>query len=196
MNLTLTQKHLLAGVIALTITIVLALSFYTKAKGAISSFTPSTCYTAAATSTLSYLTAGTGTTTVSCLVGPDGASTARLNVEVNASSTSSQFNFNAEESMDNQDWYPITLPQGATTTSPFNVSARYTYTAIFASSTIGGTGNTVSLNGLGVNGTINRNHYSFDIPVTMRYVRVYSSLPAGSTSGGVWMQILPRQNIN
>lgn len=164
------------------------------AKATISMFTPSTCYTAAATTTLSYMTAGAATSTVSCLVGPDGANSARLNIEVNASSTATNYAFNIEESMDGIDYFPTTLPQSASTTAPFALTARNSYSIVFASSTLGGVG--VGTGSLGVNGSNNRNHYSVDIPVSMRYVRVYASLPVGSAQGAVWMQILPRQSVN
>src|SRR3990167_2215355 len=98
-----------------------------------------------------------------------------------ASSTNSTFAVYVEESMDGQDWYPIPLMQAASTTNIFDLSVRAYSTFKFASSTIGG-GATV-LNGIGANGTNNRNHYELDIPVRMKQVRAYVTLPQPATWG-------------
>lgn len=166
------------------------------AKAAIATFYPSTCYTAAATSTLTYQTDGTATTTVSCAMGPEGAKTASLVVQINASNTSAVTKIFAEESMDNIDWYPIAPMQAASTSLGFQADQRYFTQITFASSTAetGQAGASANENRLGVSGTDNRNSYVFDVPVRMRYVRAY----AGNTGAnqGIWMQILPREDIN
>ena len=169
------------------------------ARAAISVFYPSSCYTAAATSTLSYMTAGKATTTVTCPMGSDGARTAVLQVQVNASSSAATFNVYAEESMDGMDWYPIVQDQTASTSAPFNAGVRQYSTFTFASSTIGGVDVATGLLGAsttftGYASVNNRNHYLIDIPVRMKQVRAYIALAAGNA--GVWMQIQPRVDAN
>jgi hypothetical protein len=163
-------------------------------------FTPNSCYTAAATSSLAYMTPGTGTSTVSCNIGADGARSAVLAIQVNASSTATTFAFAVEESMNNIDWYPLTLNQVASSTSPFSITLRGTATLTFASSTIGQTALDASGNQLGALGTNNRNHYILELPTHMRYVRTIASVStttgAAPLNGAVWMHILPRQEIN
>ena len=164
------------------------------ARAAISAFYPSTCYTAAATSSPAYMSPGLATSTVECNLGGDGARTAVVRVQANATSTATTFNFYVEESMDSIDWYPITQEQTSSTTNPFNVGVRAYTTFTFASTTIGGTSVALSGNRLGVSGENNRNHYTFEVPVRERYVRVYAGLTGAG--GAVWMHILPRVDVN
>lgn len=195
MNTLTFSKKILYGLAALLLAGVAYLSgVHTLIAGAaMLVFSPTNCYTAAATSTLSYMTPGTATTTVTCPMGNDGASTASLAIQVNASSTSSLFNVYVEESMDGQDWYPIGAPDTASTT-PYNLSLRAYSTFTFASSTIGGTPSLLgaSTTYQGYEAENNRNHYLIDVPVRMKRVRAYTAIPAGSTNGAVWMQIIPK----
>src|SRR3990167_355779 len=165
-------------------------------------FSPPNCFMAiggvkaTATSTLNYMTPGTATSTVTCELGTDGSKSAVLVVEVNATSTNTTYVLGVEESMDSQDWFPVTLGQIASTTNPFNLSVvapgRFQYQ--FASSTIGGVA--VTTGTLGVAGTNNRNHFSLDIPVRMDRVRVWASLATttgdAGDNGAVWMKIIPK----
>ena len=158
------------------------------------------CKTATATSSLSYMTAGTATTTLVCGMGSDGADMATLAIQVNASSTDSTFNLFAEESMDGQDYYPIVANEFSTTTYPLNLHLRAYSTFTFASSTIGGAGLGVGLLGAsttyqGFEAENNRNHYELSIPVRMKYVRVYAVMAIGSAPGAIWMQIQPKAGI-
>ena len=146
------------------------------------------CITASATSTLTYMTIGTATTTVTCSMGGDGAQSAVLAIEVNASSTASLFNVYTEESMNGIDYYPINNNQTASTSNPFNIAQRGYSTFAFASSTIGGV--LAGSNSIGVNGTNNRNHYTLNVPVNMKYVRAY--IYVTGANAGVWMQIIPK----
>jgi len=161
------------------------------AKAAQIAFTPATCYTAAATSTLSYMTPGTATTTATCPMGQDGADSAVLAIQVNASSTAAVFDVYVEESMDGIDWYPIQQEQVASTSNPFSLQIRQYAQFTFASSTVGGA--LANTNGVGVNGTQNRNHYELDVPVRMKRVRAYTGITGANA--GVWMQILPKVGI-
>jgi len=158
------------------------------------------CKTATATSTLNYMTPGTATTTLTCVLGGDGADSARLLVQVNASSTNTRYNLYVEESTDGLDWYPLPVAEGATTTNPYSLAMRAYATFDFASSTIGGTAGLfgASTTYEGFTSINNRNHYELAIPVTMQRVRVYATLASTTGSaatnhnGAIWMQILPR----
>jgi hypothetical protein len=162
-----------------------------KAKASLSTFVRSDCYTAAATSSPAYQTPGNATSTVTCKLGVDGADKASVIVEVNASSTASIWNIYAEESMDGQDWFPIASNQSASTSPIVDVTTRSYASFTFASSTIGGAlGGT---NSVGINGTNNRNHYVFDVPIRMKQVRVYSAL--SGANGAIWVQIIPKAQI-
>lgn len=191
------KKYTIPVGISLIISVLVVLSFlnFNKVKAAILNFTPTTCYTAAATSSLAYQTPGAATSTLAgCLLGSDGAQSAVLISQVNASSTNSVNNFFVEESMDNIDWYPINLGYLASTTTTFTVNAPGMFSYRYASSTIGGVPNTTGL--LGQDGTNNRNEFVVDIPVRMRYVRAYAACATGGTNCAVWMKIIPRQNVN
>src|SRR3990167_2596795 len=153
------------------------------------------CVTATATSTLTYMTKGTATTTITCAMGNDGADSAALSVILNASSTVSNLNIYVEESMDGQDWFPILPNQLASTTNPLNLNTRAYSTNTFASSTIGG--GLGGANSVGVDGSNNRNHYLIDVPVRMKRVRAYAAIASTSPdlrveNAGVWMQIIPK----
>ncbi len=162
-------------------------------RAAISAFRTD-CYSAAATSTLAYMTPGTATTTTGCNLYIDGARTATANIVVNASSSLAVFNVYVEESMDGQDWFPVAPIQVGSTSVAFNAGLRAFTSFTFASSTIGQTGIGVGSNTLGVNGTHNRNHYTFDIPVRMKRVRILTTLTGANA--GVWQQIVPRTDTN
>lgn len=188
--MTLTQSFKYGFVTIAVLAIAYLAGFHTMiAKAAVLVFSPTNCYTAAATSTLQYMTPGTATTTVSCDMGYDGASAAVLAIQVNASSTAAIFNIYVEESMDGQDWYPV--GQGASTTNPYGLGTRAYSTFSFASSTIGGA--VAPANGVGVSGTQNRNHYELDVPVRMKRVRAYAGITGANA--GMWMQILPKVSL-
>ena len=168
-------------------------------RAAINSFQTS-CVTASATSTLAYMLAGNATTTLACNMGVEGARSAKVVFQVNASSTNAVYNFFVEESMDGIDWYPIPMNQVASTTVPFSLNVNGSLSYKFASTTIGGLAAGASENALGVTGTDNRDHGSFEIPVDMKRVRVYVTMPfptgAATSSGAIWMQVIPKIDIN
>lgn len=171
--------------------IVLAFQNPGVVKASLSAFVRQDCYTSSSTSSPAYQTPGTGTSTVTCNLGGDGADKAVVNIVVNASSTASIWNIYVEESMDGQDWFPVSPNQRASTTNPFNLNAAGYASFAFASSTVGGSvGGT---NSVGVNGTNNRNHYTLEVPVRMKRVRVYSGVTGGN--GSTWMQIVPKAQI-
>ena len=157
------------------------------------------CYTSSATSTLSYMTDGTATTTLSCLgVGPGEAT---LTVIANASSTGTTYVFYVEESSNGQDWFPVS---STTPSSSFSFQDVGVYERIvFASSTIGATALGASLNQEGAGGTNNRNHYLIDIPLRLQHVRVHAALASTTIpdiqeegdNGAVRLQIHPKTNL-
>ena len=63
-----------------------------------------------ATSTRNTLTPGTGTTTIPCLLGSDGANLAILKVMFEGSSTGSYIDISLEHSRDGVDWYLDATP--------------------------------------------------------------------------------------
>src|SRR3990167_7607842 len=149
--MTKSKQLIIGGVVGGIVALVLAFTYfsglYTKLAGAVGiAFDPANCYITSpitgtsATTTLSYMTAGTATTTVTCGMGNDGAKSALLVVEVNASSTATSFNIYPEESMDGVDWFPIAINQNSSSTAPYNLTQRTFYEFIFASSTVGGVG--------------------------------------------------------
>ena len=165
--------------------------------GAVEVVNQATCKSASATSSLTYMTPGTATTSVTCAFPNQAPLTAVLAIEVNASSTLSEFGVIVEQSMDNIDFYPINILQagGSTTTAPVNLGLRGSWQFTFASSTVGGASAGSAANGVGVNGTQNRNHYQVDIPVSMKYVRALLYPTIGSTNGGGWLQIIPKVEL-
>lgn len=162
------------------------------ASAAPSRFVAPNCKTAAATTTITWMTPGAGTTTLSsCFLGNDGADVASLILQVNASSTATRFVGAVEESMDGIDWYRISPSQTASTSSTIELGTKGSFAFNFASSTIGGVA--VSTGLAGYNGTNNREDMVIDVPVRMKYVRAHVGIAGGTTNGGVWMQVLPKR---
>jgi len=183
-------------------------------RAAISAFSPPTCYTNAATTTPAYMTPGTATSTVTCNLGSEGARTATIIAEVNATSTNSKYKIFVEESYDGIDYFPTVINQTASTTEAsqtFDASVTGSVSYKFASTS---TLNGVAVGGVGsagINGTNNRNHFMVDVPVRLRYVRAYAVIPSPTMSlgcydgvcnattsynGAIWMQILPKVDVN
>lgn len=94
---------------------------------------PKTVQTATATSTTSFLTPGTGTTTLTYDSYQNGANrkadSATLLVQVQASSTSSVLGISMQYSQDGIDWYGDNL-QTATTTTDISASNSYSWKAV------------------------------------------------------------------
>lgn len=164
-----------------------------KARAAMSDFSQP-CTTADATSTIAYLTAGTGTTTLTCSIGAIhrlANDTVQLNFQLTATSTGVSVptvNTRFEYSYDKIDWYPLAIPDsginqslgsaGATTTQM--TSDPYNSLSFKVAS---------STNGFGGSGTATRIHVSADIPVNAPHVRVIFSSPAGGGNFGLWASL-------
>src|SRR3990167_1045093 len=163
-----------------------------KVGAAISQFFPSDCYTAAATTTLNFMTPGTATTTLACNMGGEGAKEAVVVAQVHASSTATEYLFGIEESMDGIDWYPISAQQIASSSPIFSLYDKGTVRYTYASTTIGGVAEAENaLNG-------SRNNISFSVPTRMSRVRVFVGLASSTnavparSNGAIWMKIIPR----
>lgn len=147
--------------------------------------------TATATSTLAFLTPGTGTTTLAYDTYTDGLSTAdsmALLVRLTASSSpNTVLNIKQEFSQDGIDWYQNSQPtiiQNATTTSAVDLSMVPLYSWRFASSSIGG-----------VIGASNSDTRIIPVKSPTRFTRFIFTMAAGGANGSIWANILPvKQN--
>lgn len=156
-------------------------------------------------STLAYMTAGTGTTTLELINTQASAYKSAVGlVQVTATSTgvAGQVLLDAriEGSMDTgttRDWYPIaiganttlgTTPSSATTTlltSPYNVNRL-----ALSTTTIGYAGN------FGGTGTATVMLSSFEIPANTRHIRVIFTDPAGGGKYGLYAEIVAKRESN
>lgn len=150
-----------------------------------------------ATSTVSYMTPGTGTTTYyydtysSGASGGYAADGATMLVQMTAStSASSQLKWGYEFAMgvagvdcvatpNNCDWYKdnTPAPTSATSTNTYNVLAPVEFTWTFASTSQGY---------VGVEKNNNRALKVINVPTPTRYTRVVFSVPASAGNAGVW----------
>ena len=150
---------------------------------------PSTSKSAAATTTHSYLTAGTATTThqYDAYSQPSGFALDRamLLIQHSASSSASVLRTYIEYSQDGQDWYQDggTIADGyASTTKPFYLSAVQSYDNQFASTTAGwrSPGNRAA--------TTTR---AILVKTYTRFIRAVFVAPVGSDPSGVWSEWVP-----
>lgn len=140
-----------------------------------------------ATTSVSYMTAGTATTTYSYDSYSQGNPTrpyeAALLINFTGSSTSATLNINIEYSQDGIDWYQdggSLYNAYATSSKPFDVGTvnRFTYTY-----TTQGAGLAA-----GTNATSTR---LVLVKTPTRYVRAVMTLPTGSAAGAVWATFIP-----
>lgn len=170
-----------------------------------SSFIPTNA-TSVSTTTLSYLNAGTGTSTqyfdsYASQIGKT-ADKAGLLVQFSGSSTLSILNINIEYSMGTSsvdctvsptlcDWYedPSGFEMGyATSSKPYDISQVNKYVLNYASSSPG----------LGVVGATNAFPARRIVPIgtPTRFIRAIFTIPPGASSGGIWSKFVPvRQAI-
>lgn len=189
------MKKLITGISALA----LFLAFTPVASANSSYFSPSAS-TAAATSTVTYMTPGNATTTVtydsynlngtnqSGTVNSFAADHALALVQFAASSTTSNLLINEEYSPDNVDWYQgsqTLIDKNATTTTTVSLSPVPQYSYLFASSTPG----------LGAITAANSatSTLAISIPTPTRYIRLVFSLKLGGGNGALWATVLPKK---
>jgi hypothetical protein len=148
---------------------------------------------ASATSTVAYMTPGTGTTTIqydtyTATGNTQATDRAALALQFTASSTNSTLLINLEYSEDGIDWYQDAITTiTATTTRPVLLAPVNQFKWTFASSTAG----------IGaVASTTNRDTRIITIPTPTRYVRALMSLQLGGTNGAVWGKVIPVKERN
>lgn len=183
-----TQKatHIGIGiVIAAIIVVAFAFSYVAKANPVYFLQNPS----ASATSSLSFMTPGLGTTTTSYDLGAGGAQGADSSVALvclSASTTATILNISVEYSYDNQTWFDNNL--AATTTVAATIGSIVTPNTLswaFASTSVGG-GVVSALNNYGCK--------AFTVATPTRYVRLIQSVTG--KNGGVWSNVVAKRQAN
>lgn len=156
--------------------------------------------TSTATTSVSYMTPGTGTTTKYADLGVNGAGGADGAVfteEFLGSSTGATLNTSLEYAQGGNgldciatpsscDWFASGLSDLATTTYAQSIGTAQTFTLPFASTTQGAAA------GSG-DGRILR---VLTVRTPMRYVRAVMTLPIGSTNGAVWGEFVAKRQAN
>ncbi len=148
---------------------------------------------ATATSTLSYMAPGTGTTTLTFDAGvnqANGADMATLLIQYTASSTAPTLRFRQEFSTDNVDWYtdglgsvPVLMSLNSTSTQL--ITPYHEYQVNFATTT-----------DFGGSGTFARSLTSLQIPTPTRYTRIKFYVPASGGNGALWAEIVGKKQTN
>lgn len=155
--------------------------------------------TAAATSTMSYMTPGAATTTLTIdsykLVqsstetsNPTAYNGLSLAVQFEATSTGSRLVRYYEYSSDNIDWYPQNVELNINATTTIEVQHRKLYEFSFPA-----TSTPLSNAELPLTNGKARVHKIVDVPILARYVRVNFYIPVGSMNGAVWAEFMPRK---
>lgn len=154
--------------------------------------------TATTSTSVGFMTPGTATTTYYKDTQADGsfiADAGFLEVQFNASSTSSTLNWTYEYANDVSgvdctatplvcDWYTDSLLNDFGTTTTKYVALNNTYSWTFASTSSGGAG--VSANN-------NRGTKILTVYTPVRYIRAVFSIPPGSTNGAVWANFITKR---
>ena len=147
--------------------------------------------TAVATSTVTYITAGTATTTLTWDTQEDGGFSvheATLNIMFAATNTTSILNIQVQHSQNGTDWFPGApgnLTAYATTSTPFDIGTIQTVSYRFSSTTQ----NQLAVTNAG-SATSTR---SVRIPVPERYVRAVFSIDPAGGNGAFWAQFVGKR---
>lgn len=149
---------------------------------------------ASATTTVTYITAGTATTTLTYDTGNSAAGSAdgaTLLVQFNGSSTLSLLNANIEYSQDSIDWYiaPVGQDFQAYATTTVAGGAIQTIQYPYASTT-------PLLTGAVANGTATTSSMRIvNLKTPTRYIRAVFTIPVGALNGAFWAEFIgKRQN--
>lgn len=161
--------------------------------------TPGTSTAPTASTSVSYMSSGVGTTTTQALDAYAGGNSmkvesAALNVQFTGSSTSAVLLVQIEASQDNKDWYPVTIMTGigiATTTNDLTLNSRESYTLTAAATTTLAGLPVATSTGLVVGLMTPR---MLIIPTQERYTRAVFSVTGAN--GGVWAEIVPVRQIH
>ena len=181
------------GISASIMTIALVYAFGVQIAKAQPTYIGLTVQTATATTSVRYLTPGTGTTTLTydAYVPTTNSYTpafATLLIQFAGSSTASTLGINIEYSQDGIDWYKsstLSPFSPGTTTNAVNLGATNSYTWTFASSTVGGTGVTAATGATSTRAIM--------LSTPLRYVRSVVSITGAG--GAVWQQIVPTKEL-
>lgn len=151
---------------------------------------PAGCTTSqtSATTSVSYMSAGVGTSTITCNLeylasaygnGSNSFDSAILGIQMNASSTNTTLAWKYEYSQDNLDWYQddIDLTTSATTTTHVRTYKEHSW--LFASSSA-----PTSI------AKSSRSNKKVELDTPAKWIRVTFYIPAGSTGGALWAQII------
>lgn len=184
-----TSLHILSGLCLLAIALVLSFSLYYKKieanPSALHNFAG--CKTATATTSVSYMTPGLGTTTVACNA-PDSSNGAietfkklSLFTYLTASTTASQIKIQQEVSPDGSNWFaaPVSLIASTTQAIKLNYDGSITWT--FASSSFNG-------NPVAQDNNLSTLALPLQVPAS-KAVRYIISNPNGAGNVGIWAQI-------
>lgn len=154
-----------------------------------------TVQTDIATTTISYITPGTGTTTLvfDSFAGSQIKATdaATLLLQYTASSTAPVLDTRFEFSQDGIDWYPDNNPNytaavPGSTASTSIATTPYKVTSFTLSTTTDNGGS----------GTSGRVQASLNVPTPVRYTRAIFYAPVGGGNGALWAQIVPKRQGN
>ena len=154
---------------------------------------PGTSKSAEATTTVSYLWTGNGTTTSPTLDAYSQPSAfahneATLFIQMGASSTASSMNINIEYSHDNIEWYEDGGTYSvASTSKPFDISQVNQLRMTFASSTP---------NGLAAGASDATTTRAVKIATPTRYVRAVFTLVTGAAGANVWSEWVPIKEVS
>lgn len=148
--------------------------------------TQGTSATSLSTTTLSYVNAGTGTTTATCNMGRTGLGTelydeATFFVAQTGSSTLATLNIDIQDSYNGVDWYSRSLGwnvDGNTASSSPSLSGVQSFVSTFSSTTPDKSAVTSA------NSTVSYKQLS--VPVKAPFIRAIITAPSGSTQSGVW----------
>lgn len=154
-------------------------------------FAPVTVQTATATSTITYMSPGVATTTLTLDTYSSGnprlAYNATLLIQFVGTSTASILNTNIQYSQDGIDWYQdggSLTNNFATTTKPFDIGQVNTFNYTFSSTS-------PSL-GAAISATSTR---AVRVNTPTRYVRALFTMPIGSANGAIWAQFVPIKEV-
>lgn len=148
-----------------------------------------------ATSTIAFMTAGTGTTTLTFDLGvsqANAADSATLLIQDTASSTAPVLKFRQEFSNDNIDWYsdvtPNYLPSlaGGNSTTTAVITPFHEYSITFATSTNGD---------MGGSGTPGRSNVAIQISTPTRYTRIKLYVPVSGGNQSIWAEIAAKKQV-
>lgn len=176
------QGSLIGGIVVLGMILVFLLAPKAHANPSSNLF----CASAAATTTVTFLTTGAATTTLTCNLQSDGGpmvDSAVLQVLQNGSTTAAQLQGYMEYSSDNVNWYGDKLFTTATTSAVLSLNTTNSFTML-----------SLGNNNQGSTGISSSTLRMLTVPTPVQYVRVVVSLFPGTTIlSSVWLQLVAKR---